>query len=194
MTPDAGAVRTRCPAAPLLKGRGMEENSVRAGEWLWMAAEKLYYYVASGSLEKDGATVKSISSRAAVLEVVFSHPEGIMLKDIAREVNRTPGAVSQIIEALVQEGMVTRDVSAHDRRAIAIHPTPNGEARRNEHFNALNDVLSDVLDAADPEEREIFARILRLVATHFPRRKETTGEWRALKCPRRTAAATHEGI
>lgn len=136
------------------------EDACRVGEMLWKTAEKLRRH--------GGKAEKGRSAREAVMEVVIAHPDGIMVKDIAKAISRSPGSVSQTIEMLVRDGMVSRTVSQRDRRAVTIHPTARGRAARADYFLSLNGMVSEALASVTAEEREVFEKVLAVVESQFP--------------------------
>ena len=139
----------------------MEGIGRRTWELIWQAAARIHMRAAADGRSRDGAGDKILpSTKELVMEVVFSHPEGIMLKDVAGKVRRTPGAVSQIIESLVREGMIERVVSKHDRRAVTLHATTAGSRTRADFFGKADDLMRDIMRAVPQDEQTIFLKTL----------------------------------
>ena len=100
-------------------------------------------------------------SQLRVVGVVYDrHPEGVMLKDIASELNLTPGAISQTVDVLVREGIVERTVSPHDRRAILLKTTENGLKQKEQHSGELNDILKKISSNIDEDSFGTFVKVL----------------------------------
>lgn len=107
-------------------------------------------------------------AQARVLEVVFQcSPQGVMLKDIARRVKLTPGAVSQTIDVLVKMDLVERNSDPNDRRAVNIHIAKRGMEIRNEVSSTLDKTMEAVLSKKSPKERAAFVSILEQFIEHF---------------------------
>lgn len=149
----------------------METFSCRIGELLWKTARK-FRDIAEN--ETGAAAARPLSSKEAVMEAVFAHPDGVMLKDIAGEIGRSASAVSQTIETLVRENLVERVVSKKDRRAVVVFPTAKGRERRSEYLGRLNKAVAEALAGVAPDERAACERVLDKIAeTVSPRRAAT---------------------
>lgn len=100
-------------------------------------------------------------SQIKIMNCILDHePNGIMLKDLAGELDLTPGAVSQAVEHLVRDGFVERCTSETDRRAVCIKLSPEGKkirARNKVFFDRLTAAFLDTL----PEEKQtVFIEVL----------------------------------
>ena len=100
-------------------------------------------------------------SQLRVVGVVYDrHPEGVMLKDIASELNLTPGAISQTVDVLVREGIVERTVSPNDRRAILLKATESGLQQKEQHTEEITEVLKKISFDIAPDEFNTFVKVL----------------------------------
>jgi Transcriptional regulators len=125
-------------------------------------------------LDPNRSMDKMTVAQERVLGVVFQKsPEGVKLKDIAKCVNLSPGAVSQIIEMLVKEGLVERNSDPSDRRAVNIHVTAKSKLVRDHVVAAFDDVIRSVLEERTPEERETFTAILERIVERFSSTRES---------------------
>lgn len=95
-----------------------------------------------------------------LMGVVFGSPEGLMLKDIAREMRITPGAASQAVDMMVRQGLLERLPSEHDRRAVIIKPTAKCRGFRDRTGERFDAIMKDVLARFTAGEREVFVNIL----------------------------------
>ncbi len=99
-----------------------------------------------------------------VLGVVFSrYPEGVMLKDIVKELSLSAATISQTIETLVREGLLDRVQSKHDRRAVSIQPTPRCAELRSINLRRFNTLFHDALQTYSQEERDLFIRMMESI-------------------------------
>lgn len=84
-----------------------------------------------------------------VLHIV-KHHSGIGIKEIAKTLDITPSAATQLIDGLVDHGFLIRKESETDRRAIKIELSEKSKkyfstfmSRKMEKLNLIFDVLSD---------------------------------------------------
>lgn len=71
------------------------------------------------------------------------------------------GAITNRIDRLVDEGLVTRGSHASDRRSLPVQLTEAGRDRLDEALMAHVKNEEELLAALDPQERELLAQILR---------------------------------
>ncbi len=107
-----------------------------------------------------------------VLAVVFSSPDGIILKDIAAELHLTPGAVSQTIDSMVRDGILERIASPHDRRAVSIIPSARMMEYKNQNADIFKKIINEAWSDVNAKEREAFVEILeKIIAKTAPHRE-----------------------
>lgn len=112
----------------------------------------------------EGEFEKVTMAQQHVLSAVYCNPgPGVMVKDIAMQLNLTPGAVSQTVESLVRMGAVERVASEHDRRAVIIRPSPKGMALRELLGKRINPVMKEALTHVTAKERKAFVKVLEMV-------------------------------
>lgn len=104
-------------------------------------------------------------SQQNILATVYSGPEhGMMVKDIAMEVNLTPGAVSQTVETLVRMGIIERVQAEHDRRAVFVRQSAEGKKVHDALLKRINPVFDQVFTELREKDAEMFLEIMgRLV-------------------------------
>lgn len=112
----------------------------------------------------EGEFEKVTMAQQHVLSTVYCNPgPGLMLKDIAMQLNLTPGAVSQTVESLVRMGSVERVPSEHDRRAVVIKPSPKGLALRETLGKRIRPVMREALANVTAKEKKAFVKVLEAV-------------------------------
>ena len=100
-----------------------------------------------------------------------------MLKDIAEVFGLTPGAVSQTIDSLVEDGIVQRVQSSEDRRAIHISLTKQGIALKRRHDNYFTDYMDHFFRNIDEKKQQIFLEVLeQMVETLQPDAEQSAAE------------------
>lgn len=154
----------------------MDRNAKESWHLIMQATNALREHALSAAGKScAGKRAEKITiAQQRVLSIVFAHPEGVMLKDIAGELNLTPGAVSQTIEVLVREGILTRTISRQDRRAVIIEPTEECRTVHRETNEVFNRVMESVLRKVTPDERESFMKILKMVIEKAGNSRETS--------------------
>lgn len=108
----------------------------------------------------EGKSDKITIAQEKVLMVVFSNSDGVMLKDIARELQLTPGAVSQTIDTLVRDGVLQRAASMRDRRAVIIRPTERTLRVQKANEGILREIMTQALGKVSESDRKAFTRVL----------------------------------
>lgn len=109
----------------------------------------------------EGEFEKVTMAQQHVLSAVYSNPgPGLMIKDIALQLNLTPGAVSQTVESLVKMDAVERVASEHDRRAVIIRPSKKGMGLRELLGKRINPVMRRALANATAAETATFVKIM----------------------------------
>ncbi|HXA36036.1 MAG TPA: MarR family transcriptional regulator [Steroidobacteraceae bacterium] len=99
-----------------------------------------------------------------VLTTLFSQPDGVAHpSDLCARAAQSPANMSRISDALVSRGLITRDLSPHDRRRMVLRVTERGEelVRRllPMMFVPLRRMFADFPEA---EQRELVSQLKRL--------------------------------
>lgn len=82
-------------------------------------------------------------------------------RELARDTDIDAGAMTRLIDRLVQKGLVARSRSTTDRRALVLRLTPAGEAVADEVPRVLAQVNNDYLCGFDADEWQLLQRLLR---------------------------------
>ena len=123
--------------------------------------EKNRQKLLQGLIEKLGHTIKSIHSgqsfpfgefklsqqQVMILFFVAEKKDGAAVKDLAKLMRVTPGAVTQFIDVLVEKKLVQREADASDRRGINIKLTGTAKKQFNQfrknYFVAVSQAFKD---------------------------------------------------
>ena len=84
----------------------------------------------------------------------------------AEKLGITPAAASEMVNTLVRKGVFTREENPTDRRAISIRISGDFQKRFRQSELLFDRLTADFMKTIDPEEREIFAKVLRLWNDH----------------------------
>jgi MarR family 2-MHQ and catechol resistance regulon transcriptional repressor len=104
-------------------------------------------------------------SQFAVLEALFAHGGQLKQVEIAKKILKTPGNLTLVIDNLVRASLVTRTVSAADRRANAIELTPQGSKLISEVFPLMADAITEAFDVLDSQELNQLSELLKKLGT-----------------------------
>lgn len=90
---------------------------------------------------------------------MIQHFKKLSIKDIAEKMEMSSSAATQLVDGLVQVGLVTRREDPKDRRLVQLELSPKGKkhitATKNEHINEM----AEIFDALTDEELEEFVRL-----------------------------------
>jgi len=110
---------------------------------------------------RDGARERGLSPIQAQF-LVYLHHHGVGLRrvgQLAREFDLTPATVSDAVGSLEGKGLVVREPSPVDRRAVVLRPTAEGERLATE-LAGWAEAAREALPARSPEEKEAVMRFL----------------------------------
>ena len=102
------------------------------------------------------------SQLSALSVVVFGGP--ISLHKLAEAEQVRPPTMSRIVDALVKDGLVKREVDNTDRRAVTISPTQKGVQVMHEGRDRREKRLIDLLRRLSPEEVRLLERAFDLLS------------------------------
>ena len=99
-----------------------------------------------------------------VLTALFSQPENMAHPtDLCARASQSPANMSRICDALVTRDLITRDLSAQDRRKMVLRITPKGEQLVRDllptMFGALRQVFGEF---SSDEQQQLIAQLKRL--------------------------------
>ena len=116
-------------------------------------------------LIKDAHThdFKLPHAQGEALFCVFYQHE-VTVSELARLLRVTPGAATQLADALVHSGDVQREADEHDRRVTKLKLSSKGEKVLQESKKAKLAKLNQILAPLDDFEIETFARLLKKVS------------------------------
>ena len=117
----------------------------------------------------DLAPSKSATvSQLKVVSCILHSPEGkIRIKDIAANLGITSGGVSQIVDNLVRDNLVTRHVSEDDRRVSWVSLSAVGNKRRRAIEELLDSLMMEILADVPQEKQDTFKEVLSLLCSRL---------------------------
>ena len=100
-------------------------------------------------------------AQTKMISCIFSeHQDGIMLKDLARELGVSPGAASQTLSSLVKTGLIDRCVNENDRRSVIIRPSAAGIEENKRLDSNLGKLVERLFRNVSDDDANVFWRIL----------------------------------
>jgi DNA-binding MarR family transcriptional regulator len=88
---------------------------------------------------------------------------GASLSELAQHLGLQKPTASKVLEELVQRGRVSRDAVPGNRRKLALHITPSGQAALEAATAPANTRVAELLARLSAEERETVARAMSLL-------------------------------
>ncbi len=90
------------------------------------------------------------------------------ITELAQFLHLTPAAITQIVTELEARGLVARQRSEKDRRAVVVQLTQSGRERMEAQRARRREVVEQILGNLPEEDRRELARILRDIAESHP--------------------------
>ena len=103
---------------------------------------------------------RPVFARERVLVLIDSYEGGVKQKDLRKELEVSPAAVSELVSKLEKDGYVERKVDANDKRATVISLTELGAARAAELADEKNERFEKTFKALTAKEREQLLKLL----------------------------------
>ena len=112
-------------------------------------------------------------SQLKIIGCLFQHQgDGMRLKDIAFEMDITPGGMSQAVDVLVRNGLVERISSEVDRRAVAIRLSQKGQEMRRKIRDFYTDMTAELIEDIPDDDLKVFCRVSTLLREKLIMKKQ----------------------
>jgi DNA-binding MarR family transcriptional regulator len=111
------------------------------------------------ALARDGLSFAQLRVLTALEE-----EDGCPAGRLAERAGVTPATVTGMLHILEDQGVVTRERSAADRRVVIARLTPEGRRLRDRRRAEVRRVFEDALAALDPADLAAAPRVLRRLA------------------------------
>lgn len=102
--------------------------------------------------------------------IIIEHFKKRSIKDVAEAMEMSSSASTQLVDALVKSGYVTRQEDPEDRRLVQLELSPKGKqhiaATKKKRINEM----TDIFDLLTNKELEEFVRLHKKVTLRFRRR------------------------
>jgi DNA-binding MarR family transcriptional regulator len=141
--------------------KGAEESARRVGA-LADAFGRAGKSVVRAFDERLGEHGVSTPRSKLLAEVARMQP--VRLADLARAVGISQGTASTLVEALVRDGLVARNVDDTDRRAVRLSTTPAGTKQARTWLDDYVRAAGEVFGSLDPAEQRFLTDLLTRLA------------------------------
>lgn len=125
-------------------------------------------------LQRAGATrlpmlleQQPVSRAQMEVLLVVKHQQPISVKAIAAQLHLTPGAITQLVEGLVQNGYLERQEGDRDRRISNISLAKDGKQKLANLWLQRKKVLAKIMQTLDTTELTTMLRIQEKMLTQF---------------------------
>jgi len=125
-------------------------------------------------VQREGIACCGTTATQCTLLTELGRNGPMTLADLGRRVGLDKGWISRAVEALVQDGLLTKVPSAEDRRTVIIDLSPAGRARWGELNLTLNQQAERVLARLPQQQRGQVVAALELLTEAL--RAEAAGE------------------
>ncbi|WP_166418709.1 MarR family winged helix-turn-helix transcriptional regulator [Cochlodiniinecator piscidefendens] len=95
---------------------------------------------------------------------LYRFPDGISMSDLSSALRVSNGNVSGLVNRLIKDGYVCKEMSREDRRSFRATLTEKGRAKFEEALDVHQNVLADLLGTLSPDELSNTASLLRGLA------------------------------
>lgn len=131
-------------------------------EQIWMQIRRLQHSLHEITRRRE--VVPPAAALLIRLSELEAPGEGVVMKQLARELCVTKASVSQLAGMLEKDGLLTRSTNPHNRRYVYIGLTPQGReaARREQAF--YGKLADDVFAQLSEEERAMVDAIIKHAA------------------------------
>ena len=96
--------------------------------------------------------------------MLLRHKGTSPISDIAEEMGVSTAAASQMVDRMVNEGLILRTEDPHDRRVKQISLSERGRQMVRENFQARRAWLNELLDSLSGEENELVRQAFEILA------------------------------
>lgn len=127
-----------------------------------------------GVLHRFGAGHKSLHSpnnmptrSQLCIMMILAQDGNRSIKELAKQFSMTSSAATQIVNGLVKEKLLARQIDKKDRRKISISLTEAGKKRLLEAKKMRMKVMTKYFDPLNDKELDQLQKILEKIVEHF---------------------------
>ena len=126
-------------------------------------------------LSEDSAKRSLSPAQLAILRsILYSQP--ISHKDLASQMQLTPGAISQFIDGLYEADCIVRTADETDRRVSYLSVSRNGKQLLQEHQKQQLKLLSQATTPLSDEDLQTYVRVHETIIDWFETKNQSNKE------------------
>jgi DNA-binding MarR family transcriptional regulator len=133
--------------------------------------DRLMYGLVEARFPEDGLSFSQWIALKLIHDGIVATPG-----ELARDLGHTTGAVTRLIDALEQRGLVARSRCGVDRRSVRLQLTDKGRDEMHVHGEDVIDLWNEVLAEFSRDEFEALIRGLTKLLALAERRSTTTAD------------------
>ena len=115
---------------------------------------------AMDSVRKSIGTAAGLSANELRTMAGIAEEHGITPKQLATNLELTPGAITAITNGLVERGLITRSAQAHDRRSLLLSLTDSGHELMEATYERFQAALASASSGLAGGDEELLVRAL----------------------------------
>jgi DNA-binding MarR family transcriptional regulator len=108
-----------------------------------------------------------VSRSQLELLATVRHTQPINFKQLAQQLYLTPGSISQLVEALENQGLLQRQTDTMDRRVQTLQLTAQGDKLLATFDQRRRKILEDIMRELTTEELELWLHIQEKITQGF---------------------------
>jgi len=129
---------------------------------IFTAQQKLRTYLSNTMIREN---VRVTPAQAGIL-FLLAEKDGRTMSELSRILSIDNSTITGLVDRLEKSGLVRRDASLNDRRALHVYINPEGRQEMEKARNIVMKVNREIKDGFTAEEIEAFKKVLR----SFPQR------------------------
>lgn len=110
----------------------------------------------------------ALGGEAAAALTVIGHTAGLSVDRLGKILRLSHPGTVRVVDRLVAAGLAERRTAAVDRRALALHLTPAGEAERAAMLGSRQAALAAILGELAPEDLPVLERFVEKMLVSLP--------------------------
>ena len=130
---------------------------------IFTAQQKLRTYLSNTMIREN---VRVTPAQAGIL-FLLAEKDGMTMGELSRILSIDNSTITGLVDRLEKAGLVRRDTSLNDRRALHVYINPDGRQEMDKAKNIVMKVNREIKDGFTEEELESFKKVLRSFSQKF---------------------------
>jgi DNA-binding MarR family transcriptional regulator len=130
---------------------------------IFTAQQKLRTYLSNKMIREN---VRVTPAQAGIL-FLLAEKDGMTMGELSRILSIDNSTITGLVDRLEKSGLVRRDASLNDRRALHVYINPEGRQEMDKAKNIIMKVNREIKDGFTVEELEAFKKVLRSFSQKF---------------------------